>query len=144
MWQLEHVQEYIDNSVVMINVDLTLGNSSVVKFGGYDEKSLKDDLNIYNVTAPYDQWMLTATGYTFGNDVNTDEAIHVVFSPDKPFLYMPPTNLNSMHKELLSEYGPDLTCGDGICKWAGKSCSNVVLLNRYKSNNHDLVLYITD
>ena len=36
MYQIEHMQDYIDNSVVMINVDMNQGNSSVIKFGGYD------------------------------------------------------------------------------------------------------------
>jgi hypothetical protein len=96
MYQLEHIQAYIDNSVIMLNVDLTLGNSSVIQFGGYDSTALKagsGGLKIFNVTHG-DQWMLTASGFAFGNDEDTkDEARHVVFSPDKPFLYLPPTDV---------------------------------------------------
>jgi len=67
LYQLEHIQEYIDNSVVMFNIDLALGNSSIVKFGGYEESALKGEMNIYNTTTS-DQWMLTAKGFTFGSD----------------------------------------------------------------------------
>jgi hypothetical protein len=34
----------------MINVDMNQGNSSVIKFGGYDQLSLSDELKIFNVS----------------------------------------------------------------------------------------------
>lgn len=48
MYQLEHIQDYIDNSVVMVNIDLSPGYNSVVKFGGYDDHALRNDLLIFN------------------------------------------------------------------------------------------------
>ena len=108
-----------------LNIDLTLGNSSVVKFGGYDESALKGELNIFSTTTT-DAWMLTAKGFSFGgNDDNTwqNEARHVVFSPDKPFLYLPPTDMMIFRKELLASYGSDLTCDeDELCSFVGKTC----------------------
>ena len=48
MYQLEHVQKMIDNSVVMLNVDTTKGNSSILKFGGYDSiSSTNGSLNVF-------------------------------------------------------------------------------------------------
>jgi len=101
----------------MLNIDLTLGNSSVVKFGGYDESALKGEMNIFSTTTT-DAWMLTAKGFSFGgNDDNTSqsEPRHVVFSPDKPFLYLPPTDMKILREELLTAYRPDLTCEDELC-----------------------------
>jgi len=52
------VHEVIDNQVVMLNVDLTKGNSSIIKFGGYD----------------------TDTKYGFGfNIFNTDKSLPVQY-----------------------------------------------------------------
>jgi hypothetical protein len=38
--QLSKVHEVIDNEVVMLNIDMTRGNSSIVKFGGFDKTEL--------------------------------------------------------------------------------------------------------
>lgn len=62
MYQLEHHQKYIDNSVVMLDV-AQLGNSSVIKFGGYDFGPFHHELSVILNTTFDGQWIVSSVGF---------------------------------------------------------------------------------
>jgi len=79
----------------MLDVDLTKGNSSIVKFGGYDTTGLTSPLMVFNTSHP-GQWILQADTISYGDENNNIASnVDFVFSADKFFLYMPPTELRT-------------------------------------------------
>jgi hypothetical protein len=52
--------------------------------------------------------------FAFGSHMNegVDESRYLVISPDKQFLYMPPSDFGTFRTEILATYSPDLTCDD--------------------------------
>jgi len=104
MFQLEHVQNVIDNSVVMLKVDLTKGDRSIVKFGGYDALMKNDSSNeevnmmIFKTGTSTDEnkWNLNANTIKLGDSTSIGENINIVFSPDRKFLYLPKEPLQKL------------------------------------------------
>ena len=84
MYQLEHVHQVIDHSIVMINIDLTRGYNSVVKFGGYDVLALKEELAIFKIESD-NGWSIPVIKVYIGSQQNPNSDIpysEIIFSPD--------------------------------------------------------------
>jgi hypothetical protein len=69
----------------MLDVDLKMGNNSIVKFGGYDESQVDGELNVFNTKQnSYD--LTNPASIFWGNSPLPSRNIR--FTPDYPFMYV--------------------------------------------------------
>jgi hypothetical protein len=91
MWQLKN-QGMIDHQVVMVNAMNNRGNSSVIKFGGYDMNALKAEVTDLTVLRTKDasSYSLTASVFDYGsNSLLSGVNKNVHLNPHLPYLYVP-------------------------------------------------------
>ena len=102
----------IDYPVVSIYTRNEFGNSSIVKFGGWDESALKNgtSLRMYRLGNDTEgsNLALVVRNISIGNltflggDLNKQEQVH--FNPAVPFVYASESDFTTLKQALIANY----------------------------------------
>jgi hypothetical protein len=102
-------------------------NSSVVKFGGWDQSAIQagDELHMFR-THNLEHWRLTADNFTLGDKPFLDGQMRLLdINSHLPFLYLPEADWLKFAELLEQEY-PDIVCSqlENVCYFR-QACSQV-------------------
>ena len=133
MWQLRHDQKMIDHQVVMVNAMNTRGNSSVIKFGGWDLEALTPGTSLTVLKTENEKsWTLKSSLFSY-NGTNLFTSVvekNIDLNPHLPYLYIPDADWThfaySMHN-IYATTGYDIDCdfGGNYCRWA-TDCNTLI------------------
>ena len=119
MWQLKNAG-YIDHNVVSFYVRMESGNSSVIKFGSYDESGIEPGhrLRVFKTIA-INSWSLRANNLKLGVEaLKTSGYRQISLEPQLPYLYMPDADFDEFRLKLNKIIGtPVCAYGDNLCKF---------------------------
>ena len=124
MWQLKHNQSVIDHQIVMVNAMNQRGNSSVIKFGGWDQSALKPGTQLTVLkTKDEKSWTLSASEFLYnGTSLITGIDKRIDLNPHLPYLYIPDADwthfaftINSLY--ATAQYPIDCNYGGNYCRW---------------------------
>jgi len=109
----------------MVNAMNTRGNSSVIKFGGWDSDSLNPGTSLTVLkTVDEKSWTLVASEFTYNNtSVFTNTAVkNIDLNPHLPYLYIPEGDwthfaftINEMYTKTI--YPIDCDYSGNYCRW---------------------------
>jgi hypothetical protein len=119
LWQLKDAG-HIDHMVVSFYVRMESGNSSVIKFGSYDESGIEPGsrLCVFKTVA-LNTWSLRANNLKLGVEKLAASGYRQVsMEPQLPYLYMPDADFTQFREKLNKIIGtPVCSYGDNLCKF---------------------------
>lgn len=119
MWQLKNAG-IIDHIVVSFYVRMESGNSSVIKFGSYDESGIEpgNALKVFKTLAT-NTWSLRANNFKLGTQTLSHTGYRQVsLEPQLPYLYLPNADFQQFREKLTKIIGtPICSYGDNVCKF---------------------------
>ena len=78
----------------MLDIDLTMGNSSIVKFGGYDQSQIDGDINVFK-TNDQDYGLTGSVKWgSFPFSAAASYSRGIYFTPEYPFTYLGVVDFN--------------------------------------------------
>jgi len=106
--------------VVSFYVRMESGNSSVIKFGSYDESGIEPGsrLCVFKTVA-LNTWSLRANNLKLGVEKLAASGYRQVsMEPQLPYLYMPDADFTQFREKLNKIIGtPVCSYGDNLCKF---------------------------
>lgn len=130
----------IDHQVVMVNAMNTRGNSSVIKFGGYDESALQagSSLVVLRTKSEKSFTLIAAEFYYGAVNLLSGVAKDIELNPHLPYLYVPDADIthimyqiNAMYPDG-SAYPIDCDYSNNYCRWSA-SCDTITAAGLEKS-----------
>jgi len=96
----------IDHQVVMVNAMNQRGNSSIIKFGGWDQSALKPGSSLTVLkTKDEKSWTLSASEFLYnGTNLITGIDKRIDLNPHLPYLYIPDADWTHFAFTINSQY----------------------------------------